>query len=168
MVGRPRYLTGQTPQHPTEGNKKLDFYLNWKYIEGVVQVHLDLDNAAHPPSGCLSSIDLEHHVLLSCRPFIFFTQLCASPWMVCGLIDLISSISSRTGPTVALPPTPAFCFGLGRTPQINAARLERLARQALTPAPVRAECAFTQQQARRVIDMTRDWLQTSPSPQKMC
>lgn len=90
--------------------------------------------------------------------------------MVGDLIDLISPITTRTGPTVALPSTHPFCSGLGRTSLISASRLARPALQglALTPTTSGTACAFTQQQARRVIDMTRDWLQTSPSPQKMC
>jgi hypothetical protein len=80
--------------------------------------------------------------------------------MVGDLIDLISPITTRTGPTVALPSTHPICSGLGRTPLISTSRLARpaLLGLELTPTPSRSECAFTQQQARRVIGMTRDWL----------
>ena len=126
---------------------------------------------SEPISLCLASIDLEKHDLLSSWSVTFFSPLCANPWMVGDPIDtLISPITTRTGPTVALPSTHTFCSGLGRTPLLSASRLARPAHQGLSlkPVPFRAECAFTLQQARRVSDMTRDWLQTSLSPQKMC
>lgn len=49
-----------------------------------------------PESFCPESIDLEPHVLLSCRPFIFLTAL-RSPWMACDLIDFDFSLSDYLG-----------------------------------------------------------------------
>ena len=116
-----------------------------------------------------ASIDVEHRLLLSCRPRHFSHSSASAPgWLTTRLI-LISPITTRTGAQVASPPTHPFCTGLGRTTAATALRQARPALQGLdlTPALHRTACAFTQHAARRILDTTRDWLQNSPSPEQM-
>jgi hypothetical protein len=75
--------------------------------------------------------------------------------MVCGWIDLIFPITSLSGTPVALPTTPLFFGNPGRP------ALRPVASSTMNAGgtPFRSECAFTRQQSRRVIDLTRAWLQ---------
>ena len=83
---------------------------------------------------------------------------------------LISPITTRTGPTVALPSTTSFCAHTGRTAP------QRFAESACSAHPgldasahnERHICGLTEQRARQVIDMTRIWLHSSSAPQQMC
>ena len=85
--------------------------------------------------------------------------------MVCHLFDLISQLTPRTGTTVALPPTSPFNGVHARKPARCLSRHVLASLQGLDLKPNEAPkpCASTQLAARRVLDLTRDWLQTSPS-----
>lgn len=86
---------------------------------------LDTMHFAHK-AFATASIDLDHLALLSCRLGYFFSQLCASPWMVCGLIDFDFSDNQPHGrpSRLALDPlffVPALAEPLPLTLRVNLA-----------------------------------------------
>jgi hypothetical protein len=102
----------------TGGIKKIDFYSVQEYNLALVQYHpLDMTHFAHKELAT-ASIDLDHLALLSCRLGFFFSQLCASPWMVCGLIDFDFSDNHPHGlpsrfaldPLLLFRPWPNLCL----------------------------------------------------------
>ena len=110
----------------TGGIKKVDFYSAEEYNLISVQYYpLDTMHFAHK-AFATASIDLDHLALLSCRLGYFFSQLCASPWMVCGLIDFDFSDNQPHGrpSRLALDPlffVPALAEPLPLTLRVNLA-----------------------------------------------
>jgi hypothetical protein len=94
----------------------------------------------------------------------FSSQLCAAPGWPATRLTLNFSSQTLSGTQVALPSTNIFTADMG-LPTSTSFVPKGLV---LADSSFRTECAFTQQTAHRVIDMTRAWLQVPSSTPQMC
>jgi hypothetical protein len=115
-----------------------------------------------------ASIDLENHVLLSCRPSFFSHSSVQTLGWFANLLTLISPILTRTGTPVALPTTPTLRRLQGSPSSTSGLARSSLQGLELTTASPSIGCASTQQTALSVIDTTRHWLFTSFTSPQMC